>query len=1120
MPESIALNDYTEAIIEDGKLQSLQFGDFIILNDVEEENVIRLDVTSFGPSKMSLRVGGLENDETPTLTVQCILMDTPIELSSEHVTLSEDQQRVTFTLSEQIQTQDAIVLPGHVRLNLSIPHPTVVLATKGEEEVEAILASAAIPTETPEAEIDQNRATISLDVNLFWRDKDDDIVYGLPLDSDDSGFSFRIKFKQSTVANTVPILGWAPNPDLDGVILHLLSHPEHWTFDTPTETPALSIFDGHSLLGQDLATSSLLSGFQINVKEYELTEQGELRLHIGGSFMIGDETFTLDNGVIELDKSLTLKANRLPEVQYTLAQDKLVLAGEILTFHFHQHSQFILNLDPRSPYLALRKGTSPVKQPHGAVTVYLPGIEANPAEGEAVPTDFTADQLSQRFILDFDDDNESEGTLCRLTPGGVQMSAHARPVTIHLGTGSTPIIRNVQLERGYFKLDRGAYEIDIAASGELGYFEKASGRLTVRASNQTIAQPTDGEAGKVSLLIRFEPQLTGSWEDPSGSIEILDPGAQIDVWLVNNEWEVDGAISGEITLKAVEEWLEDAGEWLEAFFAKLSLRFDNLNLKKLVSLETTPDASISIQYQSDRLDLTLWEVLRFELTEFKLGYKQFIFAGNVHLTLSSGFYFMASIPRMSVSLDGSVKLDESKGPMRLSGKLKTPTGIQASLHLQREKNATHSRMAGTGVLSIPGWSDIRIACGVGKREVPRKENGEPTGETKTISMFFLFAEVDYPVTIYPAIVLRHMGLGFGINHRLRDLHRIRESGIKELGKDPRGLPDPAVPTDWEDAGTYDRTDVALVARTFVAPSPKGDGPFPYVADALVTLEPTGDFFIAFTSNMWLFSSIEDARSQAFRSQPAMQTIMAMYPRHGYIEAYSRTRKNSKMSAAPDAAAHSLNLYESEMYLKATPDMFRMRVGPTRTELKLAGFNLKGSFTYGIEASSQLAIMLMSLQLEGRFHLERSLGMRLGPLRVEAGLRLHARMGLSVLLAGGYLGSDLGIAFYGEVRVHISVDLSVYLQLRFRRRIKIGWVKITISWSKRLSATLSIAFDANVETLAATQGLAMRGAGQLRFRVFGISFKPKISFTVGNTSKLDVVQARLRPLLPKGHRELL
>ncbi len=943
-------------------------------------------------------------------------------------------------------------------------------------------------------------ARAQLEFNLFFR-APSGLTIGIPLKPPvGSNYAFGL---ESTVELEAELFSWK-SAGVETGRFTMLENATGWS------APVIpSVLQGvREVIG--FADRALLSGAReltSTIKKITLAQPvlslagGGLKLsNLGATieFAENDRTLALTGPGLILDRDFHLSVEGEPRLEFQLAKDELLLGGGDtrmpLSILFAAGTNFIFSLDPRDPYVAMTNGSE-----RPPATVYVPGLKGaditRTAEGRVEPKQAA---LNERFVLHFAGDEPGK-TFCRITPHGAQMTATAAPRGINLGQGDKAVLRDVQLERGSLTLDRGDYELDIAASARLGYFERVSGRLTVRASSRADDQ---------KFSARFDVQIEGAWEDPTGSLEFRDPGASVAIELGENPaWRVKAFVSGTLRFKAVERWLAGAAEWLGDLAKDLSVRFDRLDLHTFLD-DPTKSVSLKMQSMGGR-QIKLWNILRFELTELALARDHIVLAGKVHFTLEGGFYFMGGIPRMRISLkDGIDLMDDPGQPLTLHGKLVTPTGISAELELTREKSAGRQRLAGHGALTIPGWPGFRITCGFGKRRPdPAKDDW--------IVLLFLFVEADFPITLFPCVVLREMGLGFGINQKLRGFDQLwkSEDAFDNLMRDPRGLPNPAAPGDWEDGGGGGFTDVALVARTHVAPSPQGRGPFPYIADAMLYIQPTSEFTIAFTSNLWLFTGLDDVRAPAFRSKPVAQTLIVFYPRHGHLEARSRTLKDSKMSAAPDVVGKALSIVQTEMLLKATPDMFRLRVGLMTVELKLAGFDLRGSLLYGVEAGNGVALMLMQQQMSGSFDLDWRFSLSFGPLSLEVGLAIHARMGYSLLLAGGYFGAGLGMLFYGLARVNVSISLQVYLALRFYLRIKVGWFKITISWSSRMSASLEVAFEAEVEALLGTSGMALRGSGILAFRCCGFSFSPHISFSVGNSDHLEQVRSRLRPFLP-------
>lgn len=952
----------------------------------------------------------------------------------------------------------------------------------------------------------------NLSFNPIWKDEKSNVAFKLPISPGHGSYfiTAELTLKMEVINGDLihfETFETGAFSDLPKIVVD----PQSWDLNPKANsTGVVSIADGQSFISNNILQEvgankpgATIHQTELAVKTLDFTTGNGVSSQfkgitagISGKLALGDEILDFTGALLSFDEQFDLKFddNSKPDLKYTLQNDVFLFKkGQAITLHFKKGSRICLRLDPKNPFLAMEgaiKGSPPI-------SAYLPGLEGKTDDASL------AQAAESRFILDFDSDDGE--TKCRISRGGAEMTARARPTTINLG-GADAAVRNVVLDEGALSINRGGYELEVKASGQLAYFRKATGSLRIRSSATTTGKPVSP-----GFLIQFEPVLEGTWEDPTASIVFINPHAIVGISFAGSKWTVVGKIGAELRLKAVKKWLGDAAEWLSDFFSRLSLKFDGLDLELLAKGELK-NGGIQLNYQSGGdLDINLWEIFKFTIGDFSLIENGFSFSGGVSIDFGGGSGFSGSLPKLNVLLKDGVQIQASdEEPVKFKGKLVTPTGIRASMEFEREESEDRQELQGLGSLSVPGWADVLIVCGVGKRRVEKNQ------QVKTIGMFFLFVETDYPITVYPAVVLRYPGLGFGINKQMRGFGDLMKNGVKALASDPKGLPNPAAPSDWEDAGDYDSTDLSLVARTFLTVSQKGDGPFPYVADALVSLQFGKDFSIIFTSNLWLFTKISDARKQEFRERPVMKTIIAMYPRHGYLEAFSKTQRNSRMSAAPGALSKALSLYESEMYLKATPDMLRMRVGPTRTELKEIGFLLKGSLVYGIEAGSGVALMLMSLELQGGFEKNVEYGFRTGPLSVSAKLRLAAKMGLSVLLAGGYLGKSLGVGFYGYVRVHISVEFGLTVSLKFKLRIKIGWVKITISWSKRLSAHLSLSFDAQVEALAATSDLAFKGSGVLSFRAFGFTFSPRIAFSGGNTSALNRARSRLKPLLPKNH----
>lgn len=928
------------------------------------------------------------------------------------------------------------------------------------------------------------------------------ILVGIPLRRGD-GTRPVVAVNLQSLADDAPFIAWAfPTAGAPArVRFSFIEDPGKWGASVASEQVlTLEGFGGRSILAE--VAEAVVESCALRIPPGAVTlDSGTLHLPVELLLRLAGEEALATGGSLEFDSRLVLAGGLgATRIQGSLQREIFLMTGDgslPLSLHLHRGTQWIVNLDPRDLFVALQAGDTP------AASVYLPALRTKPAKAGDLES-----MLAERFVLDVpgeDPHPESDSPAttrhrpCRFGPGGVRLTAEARPTTITLGGG---MLENVQLHQARLEVDRGEFDLELVAEGSLGYFEKATGRLGLRGSSRS----------KPPFAARFEPQLAAAWEDPTGTIEFREPRAAIQVSLRDSTWEVDGTLGGTLGFKRLPKWVGDAGEWLGEFFEQAALSFDGLRLREL--LKSTENA-VRLNLQSNSgAGLRLWRILEFDLTHLSLGLHGFEFGGDLRLNLAGGLRFAGSLPRLRIALERGVRIDLARGPLAFGGRLSTPAGLRARMDFVRESEETRERIAGRGSLSIPGWSDIGITCGFGRRLVTQGTG--PGAPRKWIGLFFLFAEADIPIPLFPGVVLRQMGLGLGVNQALRgfkDLYA-QPDGVLSLMNDERGLPDPTRATDWEDSGGFDQTDFSLVARTHIAPMAQGSGPFPYLAEALFYLQPTSDLCLAFTSNLWLFTGLDDvANDPEYRRRPVAQMVMVMYPRHGYLEARARTLRHPKMKAAAQPVADALGVFQAEFWLKATPDLFLLRVGEIRADLQVAGFSLHGSLLYAVRAASGQVLVLMRQELAGGFDLDWSIDFGAGPFHFSAGLAIHARMAYSVLLAGGYLPS-LGFLFYGRLHVLVSVQLHVHLRVEFRLRIKIGWFRVTISWSFSVSASLSLCFEAELEAVVAQKDLALAGRGRLEFRVCGYGFSPSIDFHTGSSSALERARAGLQPLLPQ------
>lgn len=786
-------------------------------------------------------------------------------------------------------------------------------------------------------------------------------------------------------------------------------------------------------------------------------------------------------------KKVKLEFADLPELTLSLQHLRIDLSTFSVApddLHATLDKPVVLFATPEKPFtLVLHQGSRVGLQPalagagltitpmqgRPALTALVPGCDAATAQKAVV------DGSDARFVFDLE---AARGESLVLGPDGLSGTARLRPARVWLG------LLDCELTDGALTFADGRYEGQVTASATLPYFKNSKGQLTVRTS-------TD-----VDFSARWQLVAGQTWTDPTGNFEVIEPSATVSVKWEHGKWDVAGRVGGQLHFVGADKLTGAAKEWLSSFGDDLRLEFSDLNIGELVGA-----TNWSVRLRPVRLPsaLRLWEMFKLKFESFDLLANGFAFGGRLELGFN-GLAFEARLPELACQFTKEGRIEFSpRTELNIAGRLTTPGGVSATLDLRRQDKGHVEELLGSGSVSVPSMPAIAITCALGRRRIKGKYQ----------PVFLLYARTDYPVPLFPGVVLRNTGLGLGINKVLEVIDGQRhDEVVGRLVNGPAGWPDPGQLSSWAVPKSND-WDLSLVADTYVAPSQQGNGPFPYVGAATLYAKPTNDLVILLGANLWLLTSLEDAATAEFRSDPAVIGAMALFPRHGYLEMQARTKTQPRMSEPVPFLQQALNLASGELYLRATRDEFLFRLGPLRTGTTLAGVRLAGQIVLATYVGQRGAIAVMQASLTGAANHDASVSLRMGPLTVTAGFSFALELALETVFAGMML-SDLGMAFYARARVYVSVLMKYYLTVAFRIVLRFWRFKKTISWSRSYANELRLSLDLSLEMVVSSRP-ALHGDARVAVRLFGYEFAPTLKVGSRN-SDLDSARDQLQGLL--------
>ncbi|WP_286266743.1 hypothetical protein [Thalassotalea atypica] len=786
---------------------------------------------------------------------------------------------------------------------------------------------------------------------------------------------------------------------------------------------------------------------------------------------LGEKLLSLTAETVVLDLRTKQLASGNEELRCRLKEMKTLHLGSYLSVEINAGS--VIKLTPAASRAKLsweNDGSKPI------MSIYMPGIEGEEPKGK-----------EGRFILDCNSPGTPNETF-EIGPNGLTASAVCRPMTLPLKGGDGEL--KVQVQEGSLKFVEGRYTASISARASLPFLEGANGLLQVMASSVP---------GENPFLATWQMQMAEVWQDPTGYLQIENPKASVTIKYTNGKWDLDGAVGGRLRVLNGAKLLGDAGVWLEDFLEDFNLEFDGLKLSQLTTLSSSDSkgdskskpASITLKPIGLPDELRLWKLFRFKLSSYQLfSDGSFGFGGLIGFE-QGGVRFSGTLPRLKVNCKGGLKISRFEDEaLSIEGQLTTPGGVSARLSLIQVEDELVSELQGQGSLVMPGFPAIGVNCSIGRRP-----DDQP--------VLMLYVEGDFPITLYPGIIMRKTGVGFGVNKVLKGTNGVHpEELVPTLISNPAGLPNPALPDGWE-VSTEDDIDVSFAAQTYLAPTPRGNGPFPYIGRATMFVRPTNGFVILLASNLWVFTSLEDAGTEAFQRKPAMKGVAALFPRHGYFELMVRTERSPRMTKPVQIVQKAFEIGSGEFYMKASRDVFVYRAGPMNVEASLAGVNFKGSLLYAVHVSGDQAIALNQFSLAAHTNKSCGASLRFGPLRVSAGFNLSFDLQLEAL-AAGIVHKSHGPILYARANVMVAFAIAAWVKLVFSLTIKLWRFKKSIRWSKSFSTTLRLSAQIDLE-VAVSANSALYGRTQVKMHLFGYQFKPVLE--IGNRNAGGLTTAR-------------
>lgn len=640
--------------------------------------------------------------------------------------------------------------------------------------------------------------------------------------------------------------------------------------------------------------------------------------------------------------------------------------------------------------------------------------------------------------------------------GGVDFEARISPKSLQVAG-----LEDVLLRDGRISCQGTRWALEASADFKLDYFVGAEGTLRIHGS---------GGGGAPSVLggsVLLNTDI--SWTDPSGLLCFDQVGASLKLSVKDGGGlEAQGAFSGCLVFNPVPlvGWGKD---WLKGIFSGLTMQFEELNLKSL------RDANFELQ-PSSAIRVSAWDIFDLSIPKIRMSKEGVtLLDGDLGFDLGD-IQFGGSLPSLKIALsDGKAEIASAEGKgegFRFSGSLTAPGGVRARVEVRSEKTALEENFIGLAEMSTPMLPGVSALAIIGRFR--------PTKGAAWVPRFTLYGEAETSIVVMPGLVLRRLGVGLGINSRLSGLDSLSVQEAHRLLKE--GLPDPSRADGWESSA---ETQICLAARAFAASRPGSNDMVDFYA-ADLGLMLTEDFQLAALGKLWLQTSIKDARTQPFQQKPAVRAIVLVDGQEPSLRVAAQTVAKP-LSTQGDRGGLTARLFgtpslpPTKLSMEASPSSFALAIGPTQFKERMGPMALQGESFAAVRASGAGVFVLGELKAAGKAGA--SAHARLGPASFR--ISFSTGVALELTMLGAY--AEDALLVYGRTRVSAHASLSVHVQIGFRKRIKVGWVNITISWHVDWDFSLHVHADIDLEVgVSTSRGVGFQGTAHIRFRVLGYS----------------------------------
>ncbi|MGC3972219.1 MAG: hypothetical protein QM775_34220 [Pirellulales bacterium] len=331
---------------------------------------------------------------------------------------------------------------------------------------------------------------------------------------------------------------------------------------------------------------------------------------------------------------------------------------------------------------------------------------------------------------------------------------------------------------------------------------------------------------------------------------------------------------------------------------------------------------------------------------------------------------------------------------------------------------TERYFAAAGSLQLEGMPEVagllKIGTGV-------KSNG------RTVPNIVVFAGMDVDVTLFPAVVVKNLAGGIGINNRLTGIGTTPDA--EEILRNIDQIHPERI-----DGWTFVRDGdfyLSIVASAILASTSGGtDTPNAYVASIIFSLDT--DLRAVAAGRLWLSSSVDFVRQPANRDRPALIGTMVFSPRNRTISVALQLRKNPAIENNP-LFEKILNKGSIRLAFLISPSLVDYHLKEVSYADEFLGVQAEFRGSFRVAVFDAAVFIRQSLGIKGSFEKELSGG--------AGGFSAHGDLSVAAEYAG-IISAD-GVTAYAFLDASLRLRVSAFIEIEF----SIGSGRFKRSWSK-------------------------------------------------------------------------